>query len=121
MKTGGWFCCGRRKLVVVFVLYQHNDTGEICTAEKSLVSGCLMLACVCLCRCPLACRFARWPARPLACMYVTVCYSMLQYVCMKRIGTPFAFAMVCVSPESWTRRIGKHYGVRITRKLDEDD
>ena len=26
MKTGGWFCCGRRKLVVVFVLYQHNDT-----------------------------------------------------------------------------------------------
>ena len=77
MKTGEWFCCGRRKLVVVFVLYKHDDTGEICTAEKSLVSGCLMLACVCLCRCPLVCRFARWPARPLACMYVTVC----TYVC----------------------------------------
>ena len=46
MKTGGWLCCGRRKLVVVFVLYQHDDTGEICTAEKSLVSACLMLACV---------------------------------------------------------------------------
>ena len=104
MKTGGWLCCGKRKLVVVFVLFQHDDIGEICicTVEKSFVSACLMLACVCVCCCPLACRFARWPARPLAC-WLLACWLGCP---LARVTVVGCFCIVRLPVRVWSLSVG---------------